>query len=30
MTNDELVRTVLQLKSGRCEDRGGAEKEDER
>lgn len=28
--NDELVRTVLQLKSGRCEDRGGAEKEEER
>lgn len=30
VTNDELVRTVLQLKSGRCEDRGGAEKEEER
>ena len=28
--NDELVRTVLQLKSGRCEDRGGSEKEEER
>ena len=28
--NDELVRTVLQLKSGRCEDRGGAETEEER
>lgn len=30
VTNDELVRMVLQLKSGRCEDRGGAEKEEER
>ena len=27
--NDELVRTVLQLKSGRCEDREGAETEEE-
>ncbi len=26
--NDELVRTVLQLKSGRCEDREGAETEE--
>ena len=30
VTNDELVRTVLQLKSGRCEDREGAETEEER
>lgn len=30
VTNDELVRMVLQLKSGRCEDREGAEKEEER
>lgn len=30
VTNDELVRMVLQLKSGKCEDRKGAEKEEER
>lgn len=30
VTNDELVGTVLQLKSGRCEDREGAETEEER
>ncbi len=30
VTNDELVRTVLQLKTGRCEDREGAETEEER
>lgn len=29
VTNDELVRMALQLKSGRCEDREGAEKEEE-
>lgn len=28
VTNDELVRMVLQLKSGRCEDREGAETEE--
>lgn len=28
--NDELVRMVLQLKSGKCEDREGAEKEEGR
>lgn len=30
VTNDELVRMVLQLKSERCEDREGAETEEER
>lgn len=30
VTNDELVRMVLQLKSGRCGDREGAETEEER
>ena len=30
VTNDELVSLVLQLKSGRCEDREGAETEEER
>lgn len=30
VTDKELVSMVLQLKSGRCEDRGGAEKEEER
>lgn len=30
VTNDELVRMALQLKSGRCEDREGAEKEEVR
>lgn len=30
VTNDELVSLVLQLKSGRCGDREGAEKEEER
>lgn len=30
VTNDELVRTVLQLKSGRCGDREGAETEEKR
>lgn len=29
VTNDELVKTVLQLKSGRCRDREGAETEKE-
>lgn len=30
VTNDELVSLVLQLKFGRCEDREGAETEEER
>jgi hypothetical protein len=30
VTNDELVSLVLQLKSGRCEDREGAETEEKR
>ena len=30
VTNKELVSLVLQLKSGRCGDREGAEKEEER
>lgn len=30
VTDKELVSLVLQLKSGRCEDRGGAETEEER
>lgn len=30
VTNKELVSLVLQLKSGRCEDREGAETEEER
>ena len=30
VTNDELVKTVLQLKSEKCKGREGAEKEEER
>nr|DAF01566.1 MAG TPA: hypothetical protein [Caudoviricetes sp.] len=30
MTNDELVRMVLQLKSEKCKEQEGAKKEEER